>query len=77
MYLFTKFKMLQEYNNSKKTWFSEKDNVSNKMKEQDNLVENLKTKMAKLESDDMKFSETLKKSFVRYIDDNFKQKYKI
>jgi len=33
--------------------------------------------MAKLESDDMKFSETLKKSFVRYIDDNFKEKYKI
>ena len=33
--------------------------------------------MSKLESDDMKFSETLKKSFVRYIDDNFKEKYKI
>ena len=55
----------------------EKDDYSNKIKEFENLVDNLKTKMAKLESDDMKFSETLKKSFVRYIDDNFKEKYKI
>ena len=43
----------------------------------DNLVEGLKSKIAKLESEDMKFSETLKKSFTRFIDDNFKEKYKI
>lgn len=51
--------------------------MNQKIKELENLVENLKAKMAKFESDDMKFSETLKKTFVKYIDDNFKEKYKI
>lgn len=71
------YKIVQEYNGAKKIWQADRDNLNNKIKELDHLVENLKAKMAKLESDDMKFSETLKKTFVKYIDDNFKEKYKI
>ena len=59
-----------EKNNDRKNWENSKRAVELKNEELEKLTERLKTKMARMETDDIKFSESLKKSIFRVIDEN-------
>ncbi len=65
------------YFHERKLWEREKNEQRIAVEELTRINENLKLKISKMESDDVKYAENLKKTFTKMIDDSFREKYKI
>jgi len=64
------------YFSEKRIWEREKNDLKNLVDDFTKQNESLKLKIAKMESDDIKYPENLKKLFLKTIDDIFKDKHK-
>lgn len=65
------------YLSDKKLWEREKNELRITIDDNLRLIENLKSKISKMESDDVKCNDQLKKAFTKMIDNSIKEKYKI
>jgi len=61
----------------RKLWEREKTDLKNSIEEYSRQCESLKLKIAKIESEDIKNKDALKKNFFKILDDSFKDKYKV
>ena len=65
------------YYNERKLWEREKHDLKNVNEEYIKQCESLKLKIAKMENDEIRNNESVKKSFFKMIDDSLKDKYKV